>query len=78
MTSPLHATREEQVARYVEDGRVPCPRFGDADLEECYVCGYLRAVHGDPAEWIACTYTSGAHLAGIPSLIASREEPVAR
>ena len=78
MTAPHRTSHEEQVARYVEEGRVPCPRFGDADLEECYVCGYLREVHGDPAEWVACTYSSGARLAGIPSLIASREEPARR
>ena len=78
MTSPHHASREERVARYVEEGRVPCPRFGDADLEECFVCGYLRELHGDPAEWISCAYTSGPRLAGISSLIASREEPATR
>ena len=75
MIRPQHDPREERAALYVEAGRVPCPRFGDADLEECYVCGYLRSMHDEPPEWVECTYrTNGAHLAGVPSLIAARPE----
>ncbi len=69
----LHRThREEPEVRSVEAGRVPCPRFGDADIEECYVCGYLREMHGEPAEWVVCAYHELPLVTGVPSLIATR------
>jgi hypothetical protein len=73
MNDRQREAREPQAARFIEAGRVPCPRFADADLEQCYVCGYLRSMHGEPPEWVECTYREGIALAGMPSLIASRQ-----
>lgn len=32
---------DEGQVLYVEGGRVACPREGDADIEQCYVCGWM-------------------------------------
>lgn len=29
----------------IEQGRVTCPRHGNADIEECFVCGWMTESH---------------------------------
>lgn len=74
MISLQRTRREEREVRPVEAGRLACPRFGDADVEECYVCGYLREMQGEPADRVTCAYHELPIVTGVPSLIASRAE----
>lgn len=32
---------EDAETLLIEDGRVSCPREGDTDIEQCYVCGWM-------------------------------------
>ena len=38
---PAESVREEEETLLVEAGRVSCPREGDADIEQCYICGWM-------------------------------------
>jgi hypothetical protein len=42
--------RDDPRTLLVEAGRVTCPRRGEADIEECFVCGWMTESHMDARE----------------------------